>query len=177
MAWAAIMIIYSAIGAYFLFKYGDFLYFTYPEPEIFGGIACLVAAIALINICALSNRSYIWTRVCKFTWPLLVGLSVIRLIVMAVLLYENEGNIDWECENGGQLWGSAAETTDPSTSTLPSTICDPGFQTLFTLIVVGLLVDLVFQTYMMFLNWRYSKRLEHYDGLKGPNAGGYYYGA
>jgi len=177
MAWAAIMLIYSAAGAYFLFHFGPFLFFALYEPYIFAGIAVLVAITALVEIVALANRSYIWTRACKFIWPILCGISVIRLIAFAVILWNNEGNIDWECENGGQLWGSAPETTDPSTSTLPSTICDPGFHTLFTVLVVGLVVDLIFQVYMMFLNWRYTKRLEHYNTMKGPMMGGYYYNA
>jgi len=177
MAWAAIMLIYSALGCYFLFHWGNFLFFSTFEPYIFAGIALLVAVVAIIEIIALSNRSYIWVRVCKFLWPVLFVLSVIRLISIAVILYQNEGDIDWECENGGQLWGSAPEPTDPSTSTLPSTICDPGFHTLYTLMLVGLVVDLVFQLYIMFLNWRYSKRLEHYNTMKGPMMGGYYYNA
>jgi hypothetical protein len=62
-----------------------------------------VAAVALINIIALSNvraapcagrarvptalqRSYIWTRMCKFLWPLIVVIAAIRAILMIVEL-------------------------------------------------------------------------------------------
>jgi len=166
--------LYSVAGSIFLFKYGSFLFVTYPEYDIYGGIGMVVALVALINVLALSNRSYIWTRVCKFTWPFVVVLSAIRAIVMIVELYRYQWDIVWECENGGQLWGTVAEASDPSTTTMPNTICDPGWQTLFTIFIVSLLVDLTFQIYMLFLNWRFSKRLEHYNNMKGPFNGGYY---
>jgi len=174
IAWAAIIVIYSTAGGVFLFKYGEFLFLTYPEWEIYGGIALLVAFMALVNAFALSNRSYIWTRVCKFSWPFIVVISAIRAIVMIVQLYRYQWDIVWECENGGLLWGSVAETGDPATTTMPSSICAPGWQSLFTIFIVALGVDLVFQIYMLFLNWRFSKRLEHYNNMKGPFDGGYY---
>jgi len=171
IVWAAIIVLYSAIGGVFLLKYGDFYFITYPEWEIYGGIAFLVAVLAFINALALSNRSYIWTRVCKFSWPFMVIISAIRAIVMIVELYRYHWQIVWECENGGQLYGSIAEA---GATTLPSTLCNPGWQSTFTIFIVALLVDLVFQIYMLFLNWRFSKRLEHYNTMKGPFQGGYY---
>jgi len=174
IAWASIIVLYSVAGGVFLFKYGDFLFLTYPEWQIYGGIALLVAFLALINALALSNRSYIWTRVCKFSWPFVVVISAIRAIVMIVQLYRYHWQIVWECENGGQVWGSPAETGTPATTTMPNTLCSPGWQSIFTIFIVALLVDLVFQLYMLFLNWRFSKRLEHYNTMKGPFHGGYY---
>ncbi|KAG9004709.1 hypothetical protein FRB94_002551 [Tulasnella sp. JGI-2019a] len=174
IAWAAIIVIYSVAGGIFLFKYGPFLFFFYPEWDIYGGIAMTVGALALINAIALSSRSYIWTRVCKFSWPFLVVISAIRAIVMIVQLYRYQWNIVWECENGGQMWGSVTETGDPATTTMPNTICDPGWHTLFMIFIFALVIDLVFQIYMLFLNWRFSKRLEHYNSMKGPFHGGYY---
>jgi len=174
IAWGCIIALYSVIGSIFLFKYGGFLYVTYPEPQIYGGIGMAVAAVALVNIAALSNRSYLWTRVCKFLWPFIVVISAIRAIIMIVELYRYQSDIEWECENGGQLWGSPAEVGSPATTTMPNTICAPGWHSLFVIFIVSLLVDLVFQMYMLFLNWRYSKRLEHYNGMKGPFNGGYY---
>jgi len=132
----------------------------------------MVALVALINVFALSNRSYIWTRVCKFSWSFIVVISAIRAIVMIVELYRYRWKIVWECENGGQLWGSSPE--NPSTTTMPNELCTPGWQSLFTIFIVALLVDLAFQLYMLFLNWRFSKRLEHYNNMKGPFHGGYY---
>jgi len=171
MAWGIVIVIYSLAGGIFLCKYGQFLFFTYPEWYIYGGIGLTVALLALINVFALSNRSYIWTRVCKFSWPFLVCISAIRGIVMIVQLYRGEWNIVWECENGGQVWGSVAEAGAP---TIPNALCTPGWQTLFTIFIISILVDLGFQIYMLFLNWRFSKRLEHYNVMKGPMMGGYY---
>jgi len=177
MAWASVMVLYSLVGSFFLFKYGQYLFFTYPEWQIYGGIGLAVAILAIINIVALSTRSYIWTRVCKFAWPFVLVISCIRAIIMIVQLYRGEWDIVWECENGGQVWGATAEAANPSISTMPSALCDPGWHTLFIIFIVALLIDLVFQIYMLFLNWRFCTRLEHYDGMKGPHHGGYYYGA
>jgi len=174
MAWGSIIVLYSVGGSIFLFKYGDFLFLTYPEWEIYGGIGMAVAALALINVVALSNRSYIWTRACKFTWPFVVILSAIRAIVMIAELYRYRSDILWECENGGQVWGSPAETGNPATATMPPALCSTGWSSLFTIFIVALLVDLTFQIYMLFLNWRFSKRLEHYNEMKGPFQGGFY---
>ncbi|KAG8906068.1 hypothetical protein FRB99_007656 [Tulasnella sp. 403] len=172
IAWACVIVVYSIAGSIFLFKFGQFLFFIYPEWFIYGGIGMAVAAVSIINILALSNRSYIWTRVCKFLWPFLVCISAIRAIIMIIQLYRGEWKIVWECENGGQVWGSTPELGDPSNTTMPNVFCDPGWHTLFIVFIVSLLIDLGFQIYMLFLNWRYSKRLEHYNGMKGPYYGG-----
>jgi len=174
MVWAAIIVLYSVGGSIFLFEYGEFLFLTYPEWEIYGGIGMAVAALALINVLALSNRSYIWTRVCKFTWPFVVVLSAVRAIIMIVELYRYQSKIVWECENGGQVWGSSPETGNPSSSKMPASLCSTGWSSLFTIFIVALIIDLVFQLYMLFLNWRFSKRLEHYNQMKGPFGAGYY---
>jgi len=176
IAWGSIIVLYSIIGSIFLFKWGAFLFFVYPEWFIYGGIGMAVAAVALINIIALSNRSYVWTRVCTFLWPFIVCISAIRDIIMIVQLYRGQSDIEWECANGGQLWGSTAEAGDPSTTTAPSALCGPGWHAIFIVFIVSLLIDLVFQIYMLFLNWRFQKRLEHYNSMKGPQYGGYYYG-
>jgi len=176
IAWAVVIALYSIVGSIILFKWGAFLFFIYPEWFIYGGIGMAVGAVAIINIFALSNRSYIWTRVCKFLWPFIIVISAIRAIIMIVQLYRDQSNIVWECENGGQLWGSSAEAGDPSSTTMPSALCTPGWHAIFVTFIVSLLIDLVFQMYMLFLNWRFSKRLEHYNSMKGPQYGGYYMG-
>lgn len=177
IAWAVIIVIYSIAGSIFLFKFGQYYFFLYPEWFIYGGIGMAVAAVSIINILALSNRSYIWSRVCKFIWPFLIVISAIRAIIMIVQLYRNETGITWECTNGGQIWGSSSEAGNPSTTTMPNAMCSTGWHAIFVIFIVSLLIDLVFQIYMLFLNWRFSKRLEHYNGMKGPHHGGYYYGA
>jgi len=173
MAWAAIIIVYSLAGGIFLLRYGQFLFFTYPEWEIYGGIGLVVGIGALINIIALSNRSYIWTRACKFLWPFIVVISAIRAIIMIVELRRGKDKITWECDNGGQLWLASVTAGYDNGTSFPSGFCSSGFGSLSTAFTISLLVDLGFQMYMLFLNWRFSKRLEHYSSMKSTE-GGYY---
>lgn len=174
IAWAFLIAVYSIAGGLFLLLRGDYLFFVYPEWQIYGGIGLLVATAAIISMLALSNRSYIWTRVTTFVWPFVIVISAIRAILMIVELQRGQDKIAWECANGGQLWpGSVTPGVIPSGS-LPSTFCTTGFASLNSAFIVALLVDIVCQIYMFFLTWRFSKRLEHYSGLKGPFYGGYY---
>jgi len=177
MAWAIIIALYSFAGGLFLLIRGQFLFFSAFEWYVYGGVGMAVSFIAVINTIALSNRSYIWTRVCKFVWPFLIVLSGVRAILMIVELKRGEDKIVWECQNGGQLWSSNAttiSTTPDTSSSFPAGFCAAGFSSIYTVFVVCLLADLVFQIYMYFMTWRYQKRLEHYNSLKGPFAGGYY---
>jgi hypothetical protein len=84
IAWAVVIFLYSVAGGLFLLLRGQFFFFTYPEWQIYGGIGLAVAALAFVNMFALSNRSYIWTRVCKFLWPFVIVICGIRAIVMIV---------------------------------------------------------------------------------------------
>jgi len=59
MAWAFIMFAYSLAGGVFLLHWGQFIYFVYPEWQIYGGIGMGVAAAAMINILALANIIYL----------------------------------------------------------------------------------------------------------------------
>jgi len=173
IAWAVVIFAYSLAGSLLLLIKGQYFFFVFPEWFIYGGIGMAVAALAVINILALSNRSYIWTRVCKFLWPFLIVISAIRAIIMIVELNRGKSKMIWECENGGQVWAANAPyTTDPTA--IPPGFCNAGPSTLYAAFIVGLLVDLVFQLYMFFMTWRYQKRLEHYNSMKGPFMGGYY---
>ncbi|KAL0951718.1 hypothetical protein HGRIS_008394 [Hohenbuehelia grisea] len=175
IAWGVIIALYSIAGGVFLLMRGQFLFFAYPEWQIYGGIGVGVGALAVINIFALSNRSYIWTRVCKFLWPFIIVICAIRAILILVQLQRGRDKIAWECSHGGQMWteeGAAASTT--TQAQMPGGFCTTGFSTLNAAFIVSLLVDLVFQLYMYFLTWRFSKRLEHYSTMKGPFRGGYY---
>jgi len=173
IAWALIIFLYSLAGALVLLIYGQYLFFVYPEWYIYGGIGMAVAAVAVINILALSNRSYIWTRVCKFLWPFVIIISAVRAIIMIVELQRGKDKITWECDNGGQVWYSNADYATTG-KTLPAGFCTAGAASLNTVFIICLLVDLVFQIYMFFMTWRYQKRLEHYNSMKGPFGGGYY---
>jgi len=175
IAWSLLISVYSIAGGIILLEYGMFLFFVYPEWDIYGGISLLVALVAIVNLIALSNRSYIWIRVCKFLWPFVIVICAIRTIIMMVELGRGEDNITWECDNGGQLWpGSAASVINTTTTTLPLTFCEPAFSTLSRAFTVSLVIDIACQIYMFFLTWRFSKRLEHYADMKGPFSGGYY---
>jgi hypothetical protein len=76
--------------------------------------------------------------------------------------------IAWECANGGQLWTTSAAAGYGS-GNAPPAFCTAGFASLNTAFIVCLLADLVFQTYMLFITWRYPTRLEHYSSLKYPS--------
>jgi hypothetical protein len=171
IAWASIIFVYSVAGGILLLYDGEFIYFVYPEWEIYGSISLGIGATAALSAVALSNQSYLWTRVCKIVWIVVIIISAIRAIVMILELQRGQDNIEWECNNGGQLWGSPSDTT---VSKIPSGFCAAGYSSLYAAFVGALLVDLVFQMYMWFLVWRFSKRLEHYRGLKGPFGGGFY---
>jgi hypothetical protein len=158
-------------GSLFLLIDGQYFFFFYPEWYIYGGIGMTVAVVALLNILALSNRSYIWIRVCKFLWPFVIIICAIRAILMIVQLQRGKDNIIWECNNGGQIWSSNAEYA--TKSTFPVGFCSAGFSSFNAAFIISLLVDLVFQIYMFFLTWRYQRRIERYDLMKVSN-GGYY---
>jgi len=174
IAWGVVILLYSAAGGILLVHWGQYLFFVSPEWYLYGGIGLMVAFVALINILALSNRSYLWSRVCKFCWPFLLVLSGIRAALMIWELTRGQDKIAWECANGGQLWNATAIELAASTTTMPVAFCTHPFQTLFTAFVIALLVDIGFQLYMAFLNWRFGKLLEHYRKMNGPMMGGYY---
>jgi len=174
IAWGVFVAAYSIAGGVFLLVDGQYIFFNYPEWQIYGGIGIGVGALAVITILALSNRSYIWSRVCKFLWPFIIVISTVRAILMIVELQRGQDNITWECDNGGQLWSASADAGYANSASFPSGFCVSGFHSLNVAFIVSLLVDIVCQLYMYFLIWRFQKRLEHYSGMKGPFHGGYY---
>jgi hypothetical protein len=175
IAWAAVIAIYSLAGGIFLLTNGQYFFFFFPEWQIYGGIGLGVVAVSVISAFALSNKSYIWIRVVKFLWPFLIVICAVRAILMIVQLQRGKDKIIWECSNGGQLWpGSTGTVARRNNGTVPPGFCAMGFDSLNIAFIVSLVVDLVFQAYMYFLTWRFSKRLEHYSTMKGPFYGGYY---
>ncbi|CAL1694214.1 unnamed protein product [Somion occarium] len=145
IAWAVIIALYSIAGGIFLLKWGQYLYFFYPEWLIYGGIGMGVGATAVITILALSNRSYVWTRVTKFLWPFIIVISAVRAILMIVQLQRGKDKIQWECDNGGQLWTESAAAGYGANSSFPGGFCTTGFSSLNAAFIVSLLVDLGFQ--------------------------------
>jgi hypothetical protein len=174
IAWAVVMALYSIGGSIFLLRDGQYLFFVYPEWFIYGGIGMGVGALACINAVTLSTRSYTFARVCNFLWPFVIVISGVRAVFMIWELNRGKDKIVWECQNGGQLWGASEEAGYGTSAGFPDAVCGPGFHSLFTAFIICLLIDLGFQMYMFFLNWRFSKRLEHYTNLKGPY-GNYYH--
>jgi len=173
IAWAAVILLYSTAGGLYLLDRGQYLYFVYPEWEIYGAISLVTGLLAVVSLLALSNRSYIWSRAAKFLWPFVIVISAIRAIIMIVELQRGKDEILWECANGGQLWTDSVTAGISDPGTLPSEFCSAGFDSLNLAFIISLIVDIVFQIYMFFLVWRYSKLLEHYSRMKGYN-GGYY---
>ncbi|KAG8804276.1 hypothetical protein FRC16_010605 [Serendipita sp. 398] len=173
IAWAVVIAAYSLAGGLFLLMSGQYLFFVYPEWFIYGGIGVGVCAVACINAITLSNRSLVWARVCHFLWPFIIVICGVRAIFMIWELNRGKDKIIWECQNGGQLWNTTPEAGYDNTARFPDGICGPGWQSLFTAFIISILVDLAFQMYMFFLNWRFMKRLMRYTEMKGPY-GNYY---
>jgi len=171
IAWGAVIFTYSLAGSIFLLIRGQYFFFLYPEWYIYGGIGMTVAAMAAVNVIALSNRSYTWIRACKFLWTFVIIISAVRATLMVVELQRGKDKIIWECNHGGQVWSTNAEYA--VNSTFPAGFCSAGFNSLNVAFIIGLLVDLVFQMYMSFLNWRYQRLMEHYDLMKPSNSGYY----
>ncbi|KZP28939.1 hypothetical protein FIBSPDRAFT_908527 [Athelia psychrophila] len=174
IAWAVLIFVYSVAGGIFLLEWGQYLFFTYPEWSIYGGISMVTAAAAFVNAVALSNRSYIWSRACKFIWPIVLIISAIRCTIMIVMLQRGKEEILWECRNGGALWPASVAAGHANTESFPTAFCTYGFSSANTAFIISLLADIGCQIYMMFLNWRFTKRLEHYGMMKGPMNGGFY---
>lgn len=130
-----------------------------------------VAVMAVVNILALSNRSYVWIRVCKFLWPFVIVICAVRATLMIVQLQRGKDKIVWECNHGGQIWSENAEYA--AKSSFPVGFCSAGFNSLNVAFIIGLLIDLVFQMYMFFLTWRFQRRMERYELMKATTSGYY----
>lgn len=62
-----------------------------------------------------------------------------------LMVATSKDKIIWECENGGQLWGESEEAGYGNSSSFPNAICGPGWHSLFTAMIISLLVDIAFQ--------------------------------
>jgi hypothetical protein len=174
IAWAVAIALYSLGGGIFLLMYGQYLFFTFPEWQIYGGIGMGVMGVAIVTIFALSTRSYVFSRAMQFVWPFIIVTCAIRAILMVVELNRGKEKIEWECDNGGDLWPESVAKNYSTSNAFPTEFCIVGFPAINTAFIVGLLVDLGFQLYMFFLVWRFCARLVHYSGMKGPFGNGYY---
>jgi len=158
MAQAVIIAIYSFAGSLFLFLRGALFYFTYPEPQIYGGIGMGVVALCVISLVAISNRSYMWTRVVCYLSPFVVVIVAIRAGFMIFRLNYYQSNIIWECNHGGQQWYPNQVTSATSIS-MPSGFCSSGFHNVYLAFAFALCIDGILQVYLYFMIWRYHAKL------------------
>ncbi|CCM03784.1 uncharacterized protein FIBRA_05931 [Fibroporia radiculosa] len=172
MAWAILIFLYSVAGGIFLLELGPYIYFTYPEWQIYGGIGIGVGVVAAINVLALSNVSNLSEEALADPSNVLIrpGLYPLAIVFMDSRL---KSEILWECANGQQLWPPSEEAGYGGTTSMPSILCTAGFPTIYVVFIIALLVDLAFQLYMFFMTWRYEKLLQHYQSMQ-PTIGGYY---
>ncbi|PWY97251.1 hypothetical protein BCV70DRAFT_69278 [Testicularia cyperi] len=161
MAWNVFIAAYNLAGSILLFQYGGFLFFDYPEAQIYGGIGMAVMAVCVLTTIGMANSSYMFMRLCFFVWPVILVVVAVRAGFMMFQLDRQQSKIVWECNNGGQLWGTAGETTS-DTTTMPSGFCSAGFHSLYIAFVFSLLIDFGLQVYAYFMCWRFKKRIEHY---------------
>jgi hypothetical protein len=174
IAWAVIIFLYSLAGGIFLLQYGQYLFFVFPEWQIFGGVGMGVMGVAAITIISLATRSYTFARAMQFVWPFIIVASAIRAIIMIVELNRGKDKIQWECDNGAVLYWESVEANYSQSPAMPTGICIFGFPAVNTAFIISLLVDIAFQMYMFFLMWRFCVRMVHYSGMKGPFGNGYY---
>uniref|UniRef100_A0A0K3CB37 Uncharacterized protein n=1 Tax=Rhodotorula toruloides TaxID=5286 RepID=A0A0K3CB37_RHOTO len=190
MALATLIAAYSIAGGIILFMYGQFLWFTYPEVQIYGGISMAVGACSILLLLAFANRSVstlrpfvslpdladrlwspVWTSALQFFLPFVLFVSAIR----AGLDYY-QSNVIWECNHGGILWNATIANstnipTNTSDRTLPSGFCSSGFHSLYLAFAFALCIDVALQLYQYFLVWRFKAFLTQYWTYKQPMGG------
>lgn len=172
IGWATILLLCDLAGTIFLFLYGKFFYFVYPEWYIYAFVSLVSALVTGTTLIGLINHSYSWIRISAAMWPIAIVLSSIRTIVALVQLRAGESKFIWECQNGGQVWPTNAvySTSNPP---MPASFCTFGITGFTTALTIGFLVDIAFQIYMSFLVWRFRTRMDHYTSMKMTDAGSF----
>ncbi|BGP31278.1 hypothetical protein JCM10296v2_003042 [Rhodotorula toruloides] len=176
MALATLIAAYSIAGGIILFMYGQFLWFTYPEVQIYGGISMAVGACSILLLLAFANRSVVWTSALQFLLPFVLFVSAIRAGIMIFRLDYYQSNVIWECHHGGILWNATIANstnipTNTSDRTLPSGFCSSGFHSLYLAFAFALCIDITLQLYQYFLVWRFKAFLTQYWTYKQPMGG------
>lgn len=59
--------------------------------------------------------------------------------------FDSKEKIEWECDNGGQLYWESVAANISTSPAFPTEFCLVGFPAINTAFIVSLLVDLVFQ--------------------------------
>ncbi|KAH8916451.1 hypothetical protein BT69DRAFT_1250199 [Atractiella rhizophila] len=169
IALASFVGLYSLIGGILLFLYGAFWYFTFPEPQIYGGIAMAILALCVTSGIGISNNSLLWLRFSFYLWPFVIVVNSVRAGLMVWRVNYYQGRVIWECNHGGVKWTQAAQDaaanntlSDNGQSTLPSSFCNSGFHNFYIALTFSLVVDWILQVYLYFLVWRCMRRVQHY---------------
>jgi hypothetical protein len=66
-------------------------------------------------------------------------------IVIETYGFISKDKIAWECDNGGQLWTTSAEAGYTDNPTVGNSFCAAGFDTLNTIFIISLLIDIACQ--------------------------------
>ncbi|GAA5954145.1 hypothetical protein JCM10213_005391 [Rhodosporidiobolus nylandii] len=157
MALACLIALYSIGGGIFLFMYGQYLWFLYPEVQIYGGISMAIGALAILLLLGFANSSYMWTRLLFFLMPFVLVISAIRAGIMIWRLDYYQGNIVWECNHGGQVYNATLandtsyDASNYSGNSIPSGFCSTGFHSLYLAFSFALCIDVALQIYQYFL--------------------------
>ncbi|CAG8603761.1 5167_t:CDS:2, partial [Acaulospora morrowiae] len=148
MVLSVIMMIYQIGGGIFLFLYGDFFFFHYMEPKIYGAYAMIQAFMSLIATIGFSIISFTIASSLVCFYPFLVILGAVRAGIMSWSLVYYKERIIWECDNGGTKWvdPSTITTTTDTTSDptlMPPVVCRTGVDNFNALITTGLCIDFI----------------------------------
>ncbi|GAA6058832.1 hypothetical protein JCM10212_002776 [Sporobolomyces blumeae] len=166
IALACLILAYSVAGGILLFMYGEALWFTYPEAQIYGGISMAVAGLSGLVVIAFANSSYMWTRLLSFLLPIVFIISIARAGIMIFRLDYYQSNVIWECNHGGQIYNerlaAVPDYAGNGTSAIPTGFCSAGFHTLYLAFAFGLSIDCILQIYQWFMVWRFKRRIEEY---------------
>ncbi|GAA6041979.1 hypothetical protein JCM8097_009128 [Rhodosporidiobolus ruineniae] len=181
MALAVLIAAYSIVGGILLFMKGQFLWFQYPEVQIYGGISMAIGAMSVILLLAFANSSYMLTRLLFILSPAVLVIAAVRAGIMIWRLDYYQFNIIWECNHGGRLY-NASLVNDTSYAdgtytgdTIPTGFCSSGFHSLYLAFSFALCIDVALQLYQYFLVWRFKARLEQYFSFKAhPTGAGLY---
>jgi len=158
-----------------MFLYGNFIYFRFKEWDLFGGLAMWIAFVCFLNLWALSNNSFSFTRVVGFFWKFTILLSAIRALAMILELNNNLVKIQYECDHGGYLYGATPDQyVAGKIPRFNVSVCSYGVGCFHTWTIICVIIDFICQIYMTFLNSRFKSQLEEYQAMIGPTKQGFY---
>jgi len=173
---AILMALYQFTGGFLLFKFGAFFLFHPPDVMIYAGFAMIQGVLALLAAIAISNRSYLFSKLVLYIYPFILFLGAIRGGLLAWELRNWEYRIYGECQNDGHQWLTDYTNADGTvgstyayntTETIPTQTCTFGIHNFVVLFVAFIVIDFILMLYFTFLIWRFTVKLEHYPLQKG----------